>query len=121
MPSRSSKSKQKGSRSSKPKDVNDGSYAFEPTSRYASMEMEASEENLKYADYNPDRLSKAEINSEKYLEDGEEEEAIYIVRQDQGYLSILFSVCQTIILGLMMWQCGIAPLKLKCVYPLLCL
>lgn len=47
--------------------------------------------------------------------DGEndEEEEVYVVRQDYGYLSILFSLVQTIILGLMMWQCGIAPLKIN--------
>lgn len=45
--------------------------------------------------------------------DGDEEEEVYIVRQNYGYLSILFSTLQTIILGLMMWQCGIAPLNIN--------
>jgi len=38
---------------------------------------------------------------------------IYIVRQQYGYCSILFSIVQTVILGLMMWQCGVAPLQLN--------
>ena len=35
---------------------------------------------------------------------------IYIVYQKYGYLSILFSVVQTIVLAAMMFQCGIAPI-----------
>ena len=46
-------------------------------------------------------------------DENEEENEIYIVRQEQGYFSILFSLVQTIILALMMWQCGIAPMNLK--------
>ena len=43
----------------------------------------------------------------------DDEPEIYIVRQQFGYMSILFSVLQSLILGLMMWQCGIAPLNLN--------
>lgn len=43
----------------------------------------------------------------------EEEDEVYIVRQERGYLSILFSAVQTLILGVMMYQCGIAPMKIK--------
>jgi membrane associated rhomboid family serine protease len=46
-------------------------------------------------------------------EEGEEEEEIYIVRQDYGYLSVFFSIVQTLILIVMMWQCGIAPLNIN--------
>jgi membrane associated rhomboid family serine protease len=46
-------------------------------------------------------------------EDESEGGETYIVQQRCGYCSILFSVAQTIILGLMMWQCGIAPLSLN--------
>jgi membrane associated rhomboid family serine protease len=46
------------------------------------------------------------------IEDYDEEE-VYIVRQQYGYFSILFSIAQTVILCLMMWQCGIAPLNLN--------
>jgi membrane associated rhomboid family serine protease len=52
-------------------------------------------------------------NEDGSVEDGEEEEEIYIVRQDYGYLSILFSFVQIIIMGLMMWQCGIAPMNVN--------
>ena len=45
--------------------------------------------------------------------DGDEEDEVYIVRQQHGYCSILFSIVQTLILAIMMWQCGIAPLSLN--------
>lgn len=38
---------------------------------------------------------------------------IYIVKQSRGYLSILFSMTQTMILLIMMVQCGIAPMKMN--------
>ena len=87
----------------------------EPVSRYASMEQEGpsrpndrqnsglmrdEESRLKYADYKPEGLD-------------DEEEQVYIVKQQYGVLSILFSLVQTIILAIMMWQCGIAPMNLK--------
>lgn len=40
-------------------------------------------------------------------------EEVYIVRQEYGYLSIFFSTVQGIILALMMWQCGIAPMEIN--------
>jgi membrane associated rhomboid family serine protease len=43
----------------------------------------------------------------------EDEEEIYIVRQQYGYLSIGFAIVQIIVLALMMWQCGVAPLQLN--------
>jgi len=46
-------------------------------------------------------------------DDDVSEEEVYIVQQRWGYCSILFSLAQTIILGLMMWQCGVAPLSLN--------
>lgn len=45
--------------------------------------------------------------------DDDEEEEVYFVRQSHGYFSILFSFVQTIILGIMMWQCGIAPMQMN--------
>jgi len=75
----------------------DGMHVYEPTSHYAAMEAG---HTLKYADY----------NAKDILDD---EDEIYIVRQENGYLSILFSLVQTVILALMMWQCGVAPLQLK--------
>ena len=45
--------------------------------------------------------------------DDDEKTEVYIVRQKYGYFSILFSIVQTLILALMMWQCGIAPLSLN--------
>jgi len=40
----------------------------------------------------------------------DEEHEVYLVKQKHGYLSIMFSATQTIILGVMMMQCGIAPM-----------
>lgn len=46
-------------------------------------------------------------------DDDDEEEEVYIVRQQTAYCTVLFSLTQTIVLILMMWQCGIAPLNLN--------
>lgn len=46
-------------------------------------------------------------------EGAEEEEEIYLVRQTYGVLSILFSLAQTVILIIMMIQCGIAPININ--------
>ena len=43
----------------------------------------------------------------------EEEEEVYIVKQRWGYCSIFFSIVQTIVLAIMMIQCGIAPLSIN--------
>ena len=40
-----------------------------------------------------------------------EEEETYIVRQQYGYMSIAFSIVQTLVLIVMMWKCGVAPLR----------
>lgn len=42
-----------------------------------------------------------------------EEEDVYIVQQKHGYFSIAFSTVQVIVLGCMMWQCGIAPMNIN--------
>jgi hypothetical protein len=43
----------------------------------------------------------------------EEELEIYLVAQSHGYCSILFSIAQTIILIIMMVECGLAPLNIN--------
>jgi len=55
---------------------------------------------LKYDDYTPD--------DDETLSD-----EVYIVRQNVGYCSILFSVVQVVILIVMMVKCGIAPLRIN--------
>jgi hypothetical protein len=40
-------------------------------------------------------------------------EPVYIVKQKRGYLSILFSLAQTIILIAMMIQCSVAPMRIN--------
>jgi membrane associated rhomboid family serine protease len=88
----------------------------DPSSRYTSMEYEQKESvfdkngyPLKYHYYDP--KSKDGAGGED--EEEEEEEEIYIVRQNWGYCSIFFSIIQTIILALMMWQCGVAPMSIN--------
>jgi len=49
------------------------------------------------------------LNDERF----QEEEEIYIVKQRWGYCSIIFSIAQTIILAIMMIQCGVAPLNIN--------
>lgn len=46
-------------------------------------------------------------------EEGDEADDVYIVKQQYGYCSILFSAAQTIILIIMMWQCGVAPIQIN--------
>lgn len=46
----------------------------------------------------------------KMVDDSEE---VYVVRQRYGYFSIFFGVIQIIVLALMMWQCGIAPMSVN--------
>ena len=43
----------------------------------------------------------------------DENEEVYVVRQRYGYFSIFFGVIQIIVLALMMWQCGIAPMDVN--------
>jgi membrane associated rhomboid family serine protease len=72
----------------------------EPTSQYQSMDVEG-----KYEDYTPDNNA---------TDDDENiDNEVYIVRQNYGYCSILFSLAQTTIMVLMIWKCGLAPLKLN--------
>mmetsp|Transcript_12379 Transcript_12379/g.16236 ORF Transcript_12379/g.16236 Transcript_12379/m.16236 type:complete len:365 (+) Transcript_12379:343-1437(+) len=55
------------------------------------------------------------FRDEPYSSDGEEddEEEVYIVKQEYAYLSYGFSFVQTVIMGLLIWQCGIAPLRIN--------
>jgi membrane associated rhomboid family serine protease len=66
-----------------------------------------------YNDEQRSRYYRESRSNGKFELDEDEEEEVYIVRQQYGYCSILFSLVQTVILGLMMWQCGIAPLNLN--------
>jgi hypothetical protein len=43
----------------------------------------------------------------------DEEEEVYIVKQAHGYCAILFSIAQTLVLIIMMIQCGMAPLNIN--------
>ncbi|KAL3903579.1 MAG: hypothetical protein SGILL_010392 [Bacillariaceae sp.] len=45
--------------------------------------------------------------------DEEEEQEIYVVKQRFGVMSILFSIVQTVVLIIMMVQCGVAPLNVN--------
>lgn len=67
----------------------------------ASMEIDG---KRKYDDYKPEAYRD---------EEDDEDQEIYVVRQNHGYFAIIFSLVQTVILGVMMWQCGVAPIQLK--------
>jgi len=54
-----------------------------------------------------------ETNTEFEGETAATQEEIYIVRQRHGYASYAFSIVQTIILIVMMVQCGVAPLNIN--------
>lgn len=55
-----------------------------------------------------------EENKSKFEDEQEQQkEEIYIVKQRYGYLSIIFSVGQTIVLIIMMCSCGVAPLNIN--------
>ena len=81
--------------------MGDAIMSYEPTAPYSSYDRRDSHRGEEYYTEKP-----TEIGSE-------DNDEVYIVRQNIGYLSILFSAVQTIILAVMMWQCGIAPLKIK--------
>lgn len=91
--------------------------------RRSSHRKKGGDENLRYAGYqppvaDPNALLRTSRPSSPPLDDqderhGDEEDEVYIVRQDYGYCSIFFSLSQTVILAMMMWQCGVAPMKLK--------
>jgi hypothetical protein len=49
-------------------------------------------------------------DNDEYMD---EEEEVYIVKQSHGYLAILFSLAQTLVLIIMMIQCGMAPLNIN--------
>lgn len=44
---------------------------------------------------------------------GDEKDEIYFVQQKYGYMSILFSLGQTMVLAIMMLQCGVAPFQIN--------
>jgi membrane associated rhomboid family serine protease len=52
-------------------------------------------------------------NNHQGDDDYEDDEEIYVVKQRYGVLSIFFSLVQTIVLAIMMIQCGVAPLKIN--------
>ena len=59
---------------------------------------------------NDTSLSSPNTGEQNKVDDSEE---VYVVRQRYGYFSIFFGVIQIIVLGLMMWQCGIAPMNIN--------
>jgi len=64
-----------------------------------------------------DALKEYKPSSEEFIDnvdiDELVEDEIYIVKQRKGYLSILFSMVQTVVLTAMMIQCSIAPFQIN--------
>jgi membrane associated rhomboid family serine protease len=63
---------------------------------------------LKYADYDP--------NDDDDDGGGSLSDEVYIVKQNYGYCSILFSIVQTVVLAVMMIKCGTAPMQINPMY-----
>ncbi|KAG7344274.1 rhomboid family protein [Nitzschia inconspicua] len=61
----------------------------------------------------PNYGTSSNANQQGLLSEDEEETQIYVVKQRYGVLSILFSVAQTVVLIVMMIQCGVAPLNIN--------
>ena len=95
--------------------VGDGVRSYEPTAPYSALGNDrgggaGGSSHRTLSDHGDLGYPQKAAEIGNYEDDQEE---VYIVRQNIGYCSIIFSGLQTIILGVMMWQCGIAPLKIK--------
>lgn len=65
-------------------------------------------------DYGTSNSRSASANEQGLLSDEEVEESqIYVVKQRYGVLSIFFSIVQTVVLIIMMVQCGVAPFNIN--------
>jgi hypothetical protein len=109
----------------------DGIECYEPAVPYSSFVGKQQEHTQHHADvkaqrgqggrkkrssdpgYHHPTAPEIGLAEDEYVNIEDNDEEIYLVRQNIGYCAIAFSVVQTVILGLMMWQCGIAPLNIK--------
>mmetsp|Transcript_1714 Transcript_1714/g.2258 ORF Transcript_1714/g.2258 Transcript_1714/m.2258 type:complete len:367 (-) Transcript_1714:259-1359(-) len=85
--------------------------------QWSSYNQEQQQKQRSSSDPEGGRNSQNSNRNDDY-EDGEynlmvDGKPVYIVKQQRGYLSILFSLSQTIILIAMMIQCGVAPMQIN--------
>jgi hypothetical protein len=104
----------------------------QPTTGYASMELDHYDDVEKFKELTRRQLllqqlqrgaikekggaGGGKLKYEEYdpaYDDGSLSDEVYIVRQNWGYFSILFSLAQTVIMVMMIVKCGIAPLKIN--------
>lgn len=86
----------------------------EPSSRAAAPVVQGQAVvQGRYLDWVDPDGQRGALNTRHEYHDDPAEEDVYIVRQKYGYCSIFFSAVQTIVLVVMMWQCGVAPLNIN--------
>lgn len=103
---------------------NDDRYQNDPMDDYQGSPSATDYQEMKDPLRSDPKLHKQPSGATEIGPEEEEEEEIYIVAQSHGYLSILFSIAQTIILIIMMVECGVAPLNVNPMvgpYPGMCL
>ena len=96
----------------RPKEQKGGSNANQLShiTSFASL-SDLTDASSTYRNYEQDqRYSNME---KEHIQFDNQNDDIYIVRQRRGYCSIFFSVVQTVILGCMLWQCGLAPMDIN--------
>jgi hypothetical protein len=83
------------------------------TTNYEPMPdpMESMDPKTYYRRQQSSSRNLSDYSNDDYLDETEEE--VYIVKQSYGYFAILFSVAQTLVLVIMMIQCGMAPLNIN--------
>ena len=86
-------------------------------SRYNNNNNEGGDSNTNeqhsYIEYHDDDEEQHQLRKYNGEDDDSTATEIYIVRQQYGYCSIAFSIAQTLILIIMMVQCGVAPLNIN--------
>lgn len=74
------------------------------TTTYDNQNADGGEGEYTLAEDNPAALEPTQ---------SDESTEVYYVKQRRGYCAIGFSVVQTLVLAIMMWQCGVAPLNVN--------
>ncbi|GKY97324.1 hypothetical protein MPSEU_000690800 [Mayamaea pseudoterrestris] len=97
-------------------------YNDEPKTNYQALEVEQHDIYVRDVESSHDtglkgggatKKGRRKRSNDDDNSNASDENEVYIVRQQYGYCSILFSLAQTAILVCMMVQCGIAPLQIN--------
>lgn len=88
-----------------------------PATNYEQMNDQVRNTQTNVRQSHPNSMKKQTSNVSSYFETEPSidvpDDAPYVVKQRHGYLAVLFSFAQTIILILMMVKCGVAPLRIN--------